>query len=112
MEVLRITCCAPNLNPFKGDAVSDLELLSALSMPKLKPLGWLAKFDVPDGTPNLNCKVELVLDAGSFDFAVPGFKAWQATHCVWFASFCNKQESQFHEPSGFLNLSPNPLVDV
>jgi len=80
-------------------------------MPKLKLLG-LTKFDVLDGTPNLNCKVELMLDADLFDFTVPGFEAWQATHCVEFASFCIKQVSQFHDPSGFLNLSPNPLVDV
>jgi hypothetical protein len=54
--------------------------------------------------------VEIVFEAGSFDFIVPGFEASQAIHCVCFASFCNRQESQFHAPSGFLNLSPNPLV--
>lgn len=102
--VVPLLCCTlPNLNPFKGDAVSVLGGPSVLSTPNLNP-------PLLGGTPNLNCKVDPMLDAGSFGFVVPGFEAWQATHSVCFASFCSKQESQVHAPSGFLNLSPNPLV--
>lgn len=71
--VLPSGCALPNLNPFNGDAPSDLGC-SVLSTPNLNPPGWLAKSDALDGTPNLNC-MAVVFEAGSFDFAVPGFEA-------------------------------------
>lgn len=36
----------------------------------------------------------------------------QATHFVSSALFCTKHVSHSHAPSGFLNLSPNPLIPV
>lgn len=42
----------------------------------------------------------------------PGLGVVQATHFVSSALFCTRQVSHSHEPSGVLNLSPNPTVPV
>lgn len=42
----------------------------------------------------------------------PGLGVVQATHFVSSALFCTIHVSHSHEPSGFLNLSPNPIVPV
>lgn len=42
----------------------------------------------------------------------PGLEAVQATHLLSSALFCTKHVSHSHAPSGFLNLSPNPLIPV
>lgn len=42
----------------------------------------------------------------------PGLGVVQATHFVSSALFCTMQVSHSHEPSGALNLSPNPAVPV
>lgn len=44
--------------------------------------------------------------------SLPGLAAVQATHLVSSALFCTKHVSHSHAPSGFLNLSPNPLMPV
>lgn len=49
--------------------------------------------------------VEAVSDA-------PGLGVVQATHFVSSALFCTIHVSHSHEPSGVLNLSPNPIVPV
>lgn len=49
--------------------------------------------------------VEAVSDA-------PGLGVVQATHFVSSALFCTIHVSHSHEPSGFLNMSPNPIVPV
>ena len=43
---------------------------------------------------------------------LPGLALMQATHFVSSALFCTKHVSHSHAPSGFLNLSPNPLKPV
>lgn len=42
----------------------------------------------------------------------PGLALEQATHFVSSALFCKQQVSHSHAPSGFLNLSPNPMKPV
>lgn len=42
----------------------------------------------------------------------PGLGVVQATHLVSSALFCTMHVSHSHEPSGALNLSPNPIVPV
>lgn len=42
----------------------------------------------------------------------PGFGLVQATHLVSSALFCTIHVSHSHAPSGFLNLSPNPVNPV
>lgn len=42
----------------------------------------------------------------------PGLGVVQATHFVSSALFCTRHVSHSHEPSGVLNLSPNPPVPV
>lgn len=42
----------------------------------------------------------------------PGLALEQATHFVSSALFCRQQVSHSHCPSGFLNLSPNPINPV
>lgn len=44
--------------------------------------------------------------------AAPGLALVQATHLVSSALFCTIHVSHSHAPSGFLNLSPNPLNPV
>lgn len=44
--------------------------------------------------------------------SLPGLAAVQATHLVSSALFSTKHVSHSHAPSGFLNLSPNPLMPV
>lgn len=41
---------------------------------------------------------------------VPGLAAVQATHLLSSALFCTIHVSHSHAPSGFLNLSPKPLI--
>lgn len=43
---------------------------------------------------------------------IPGLAAMQATHFASSALFCNIHTSHSQEPSGFLNLSPNPRNPV
>lgn len=42
----------------------------------------------------------------------PGLGLVQATHFVSSALFCTIHVSHSHDPSGFLNLSPNPIIPV
>lgn len=44
--------------------------------------------------------------------SLPGLAVWQAAHFVSTALFTTIHASHSHEPSGFLNLSPNPLNPV
>ena len=44
--------------------------------------------------------------------SLPGLALMQATHFVSSALFCTKHVSHSHAPSGFLNLSPNPMNPV
>lgn len=46
---------------------------------------------------------------GVVKFSLPGLAPMQATHFVSSALFCNIHVSHSHAPSGFLNLSPNPI---
>lgn len=42
----------------------------------------------------------------------PGLGLVQATHFISSALFCTIHVSHSHDPSGFLNLSPNPVISV
>lgn len=54
----------------------------------------------------------LLVDEEEAPVEAPGFALVQATHFVSSALFCTKHVSHSHAPSGFLNLSPNPMNSV
>lgn len=124
---------APNLNPpvLETEGVEPNAALGSVLAPGL--LLWQAThcmssalFDtqhtshsqLPAGFLNLSPKPSrgaaeaLDEESGGRDVDIapdfPGFALWQATHLVSCALFWTMQVSHSHEPSGFLNLSPNP----
>lgn len=61
-------------------------------------------------SPSPNTGVLLADEVASAE--APGFGLVQATHLVSSALFCTIHVSHSHAPSGFLNLSPNPVNPV
>lgn len=68
-------------------------------------------------SPKPNTEVLLGNDGSAVEAVVPvsdapGLEVVQATHFVSSALFCTIHVSHSHEPSGVLNMSPNPAVPV